>query len=137
MNRCLKSARTLFFIAACACLAPAGMLFSSETLAQNQTQRGRVFPQKTQRGTMQFLALQEVSLDGATEPLTPGARVHNELNMLVLTSSLIGQTYTVNYLRDPMGVIREVWLLTPFETTLQPDGSLAPATGPTEKLYGG
>ena len=59
------------------------------------------------------------------------------LNMLVLTSSLIGQTYTDNYLRDPMGVIREVWMLTPFETTLQPDGSLAPATGPTEKLYGG
>ena len=96
-----------------------------------------MFPQKVQRGKITFTGTREVMLNDRPERLAPGVVVRNERNTVALTGSLRGNSFTVNYLRDPMGVIREVWLLTPFETTLQPDGSLAPATGPTEKLYGG
>ena len=34
---------------------------------------------------------------------------------VALTGSLRGNSFTVNYLRDPMGLVREVWILTPAE----------------------
>jgi len=117
--------KTLLLMAACACLAPAGALFSEPAQAQAaSSHRGRIFPQNVRRGTMQFIEPMQVLLNGNAEPLAPGARVHNELNMIVMTSALVGpQKFIVNYLRDPAGVVREVWLLTVAEASAMPDGS--------------
>ena len=35
--------------------------------------------------------------------------------MLTLSASITGQTHTVKYLREPHGLIHEVWILNPAE----------------------
>lgn len=76
---------------------------------------GRVFPKGTVRGQMTFMRGKEVAINGKREMLSPGARVHDEKNRIPLRGTLDGKTYTVNFVRGPRGVIREVWLLTPQE----------------------
>ncbi|MDO5691647.1 MAG: hypothetical protein Q4G70_04085 [Pseudomonadota bacterium] len=87
----------------------AGATFSTETQAQ------RMFPQKVQRGKITFVGAREVVLNDKTERLAPGAVVRTERNTIALTGSLRNQTFLVNYLRDPAGLVREVWILTPAE----------------------
>ena len=74
-----------------------------------------MFPQKVQRGKITFTGTREVMLNDRPERLAPGVVVRNERNTVALTGSLRGNSFTVNYLRDPMGLVREVWILTPAE----------------------
>ncbi|MBR6976217.1 MAG: hypothetical protein IKH84_04895 [Ottowia sp.] len=76
---------------------------------------GRVFPRGTVRGQITFVRDKEVFVNGAREKLSPGVRLHDAKNRIPPRGALDGQTFTVNYVRDPRGVIREVWLLTPQE----------------------
>ena len=76
---------------------------------------GRVFPKGTVRGQMHFVRDKEVFVNGQREKLSPGVRLHDEKGRIPLRGALDGKAYTVNYVRDPRGVIREVWLLTPQE----------------------
>ena len=76
---------------------------------------GRIFPRGTVRGQMQFVKDKEVVVNGQREKLSPAVRVHDTKNRTPLRGALDGKTFTVNYVRDPRGVIREVWLLTPQE----------------------
>ena len=76
----------------------------------------RVFPMDTQRGKITFTNSPQVQLNGKTELLGPGTRVHDALsNRLVFASTLQGQSHIVNYVRDGNGTIREIWILTPDE----------------------
>ena len=69
----------------------------------------------------------EITLDGSVDRLSPGARIRDTRNMLVLSGSLSGQTNPVLYRRDSAGLVHEVWLLTPEEyarlTSAGADGS--------------
>lgn len=123
MNRCSKSAFTIVFVAASAILALAGASFSPEAQAQ------RMFPQKVQRGKISFTNTREVVLNDRPERLAPGAVVRTERNTIALTGSLRGHSYTVNYLRDPMGLVREVWILTPTEIERPLRGQAAAPSG--------
>ena len=76
---------------------------------------GRIFPKGTVRGQMYFVKDKEVVVNGGREKLSPAVRVHDERGRIPLRGALDGKTFTVNYVRDPRGVIREVWLLTPQE----------------------
>ena len=76
---------------------------------------GRVFLKGTVRGQMHFVKDKEVVVNGQRERLSPGVRIFDEKNRLPLRGALDGKAYTVNYVRDPRGVIRQVWLLTPQE----------------------
>ena len=87
----------------------ASATFSPEAQAQ------RMFPQKVQRGKISFTGLREVVLNDRPERLAPGAVVRTERNTIALSGSLRGQSFIVNYLRDPMGGVREIWILTPAE----------------------
>jgi len=129
MNRCPLLPKTLLFMAACACLVPAGALFPTQAQAQGpSSDRGRTFPQNVQRGEVRFIAPMQFWLNGsAIERLAPGARVYNENNLIVMTGTLVGeQTFAVNYLRDPAGTVRQMWLLTKTEASVMPDGSPLP-----------
>ena len=86
----------------------------------------RNFPQEVMRAKIAFVAPPQVLVDGRSEFLAPGVRVRNEQNLLALTGSLLGQIFTVNYLRDPAGLIREIWILTPQEASTWPDGTPLP-----------
>ena len=57
----------------------------------------------------------EITLDGKADRLSPGARIRNVQNLVVLSGSLAGQTVPVVYRREAAGMVGEVWLLTPDE----------------------
>lgn len=111
MNRCWTFPRHRRFIAASICLGALAALASPPAQAQMQ----RLFPHGVQRAQISFVEPPQVLLDGRPERLAPGARVRNEHNMIALSGTLRGQTFIVNYLRDPAGVVRDIWILTPQE----------------------
>ncbi len=137
MTRWQKAPKAHLFIAACAILASAAATFPTESWAQFQ----RIFPQDVKRGKIKFSEIPlEVKLDGTDERLAPGARVRGPQNTFVLNNQLVGQTYVVNYLRDPAGMVRDIWLLTPEEAKIMPDGgavSTTPMLKSTHPSYGG
>ena len=92
-----------------------------------------MFPQKVQRGKISFTGTREVVLNDRPERLAPGVVVRNERNAIALSGSLRGNSFTVNYLRDPMGLVREIWILTPAEAERPVRGQ--PATGEREPSY--
>ena len=52
-----------------------------------------------------------ITVDGKEDRLSPGARVHDRNNMLVLSGALAGKSLYTVYRRDSMGLVHEVWLL--------------------------
>lgn len=110
MNRCSKPLHAARPIMTGALLTVLALLH-----APAGAQMQRLFPQQTQRGTIEFSAPPEVLLDGRAETLGPGTRVFDERNMGVLPGFMTGQVHTVNYQRDAAGVIRQIWILTPAE----------------------
>jgi hypothetical protein len=79
----------------------------------------RNFPDAALRGTLTVVAPPTIELDGKADRLSPGARIRNPNNMLVLPGNLVGQTVLVNYTREPGGMVHEVWLLTPDEAKVK------------------
>ena len=57
----------------------------------------------------------DIELDGKPDRLSPGARIRNTDQRLVMAQQLVGQELPVNYLREGMGLVHEVWLLSPAE----------------------
>lgn len=136
MNRWQKASFATLSIAACAILAGAAATFPTESWAQMQ----RIFPQDVKRGKIKFSEIPlEVKLDGVDERLAPGARVRGPMNTFVLNNQLVGQTYAVNYTRDPAGMVRDIWILTPEEARTMPDGGAVPIPMPNRinPNYGG
>jgi hypothetical protein len=52
-----------------------------------------------------------ITVDGKEDRLSPGARLHDRNNMLVLSGGLAGKTLYTVYRRDSFGLVHEVWLL--------------------------
>ncbi len=57
----------------------------------------------------------DATLDGKPDRLSPGARIRNTNNLLLLSGSVVGQELSVVYRRDAAGLIHEAWVLTPAE----------------------
>jgi len=84
--------------------------------AHAQARVARQFPMGTRRGEITFTRPPQVQLNDHVEQLGPGTRIHDAAtNRLVFASTLRGQTFTVNYVRDSAGTVREIWILTPHE----------------------
>jgi len=88
------------------------MLFSTSAWAQMVL---RPFPPQTQRAVMQITQTPELLLNGVSERLSPGARIHGRDNLLVMSGTLTGQQVLVHYVRESSGQIHEVWMLTDAE----------------------
>ena len=113
MNRCFR--RSL----ASALLALAGglsLLASTDALAQGTP---RNFPESALRGKLVVTLPPHVTLDGKADRLSPGARIHDAGNLLVMSGGLVNQVLVVNYVRDGHGLIHEVWILTPEEAAIK------------------
>ena len=83
--------------------------------------QSRAFPQNTLRGALVFGEYPTVSLNGRATTLTPGSRVRNQDNMIVLAASLAGAKWLVHYTLDMGGEqVRDVWILTPAEAAVRP-----------------
>ena len=109
MNRCLP-ARKGFFLGLMSLLLVT--LAPAPAVAQDLM---RQFPVAAKRGTLEVTQPPNILINGQAERLSPGARIKNANNMIVLSGSLVGQALLVNYLRDPQGQVHEVWLLNAAE----------------------
>ena len=58
-----------------------------------------------------------IAVDGAADRFSPGVRIRDRNNMLVLTGQLAGKTLYTVYRRDSAGLVHEVWLLNYEEFT--------------------
>jgi len=56
-----------------------------------------------------------ITVDGKDDRFSPGVRIRDLNNMLVLTGTLAGKTIYTVYRRDGAGLVHEVWLLTADE----------------------
>ena len=52
-----------------------------------------------------------ITVDGKEDRLSPGARVRDRNNMIVMSGSLAGKSLYTVYKRDAAGLVHEVWLL--------------------------
>jgi hypothetical protein len=52
-----------------------------------------------------------ITVDGKADRLSPGARVRDRNNMMMLSGQLAGKTLYTVYRRDGAGLVQEVWLL--------------------------
>ncbi len=75
----------------------------------------RNFPEKALRGQFEIVQVPEVRINGEITRLSPGARIRNTSNLIVMPNTLLGQQHTVNYVRELNGYVHEVWILTPEE----------------------
>ena len=79
----------------------------------------REFPPTAQRGILVVTYPPVIQLNGQPDRLSPGARIRGTNSLLVLSGSIVGQSLVVNYVREPMGLVHEVWILTPEEAALK------------------
>jgi hypothetical protein len=86
--------------------------------AQTVVQRG--FPANALRGEISFGQPPEVQVNGQAARLSPAARIHGTNNLLVMSGALVGQKAVVNYVVDPLGLVKDVWILTDAERKKQP-----------------
>ena len=111
----------------------AGLALGLPPLAcAQQTTTVRDFPASAQRASMVITQSPDLLINGQPDRLSPGARIRDTNNMLVLPATIAGNLYLVNYVREFSGMIREVWILTPDEAALilptqQPSTFGAPA----------
>ena len=91
----------------------AGELAPSASLAQESIRREA--PKDVILGQMSVVTPPDIQIDGKGDRLSPGSRIRDLRNMLVLSASLAGTTVPVVYKRDSAGLVHEVWLLTADE----------------------
>ena len=98
---------------------PLALLLALPVAAQTADSDGslsvRQFPKAALRGVLVVKAPPEVSLNGKPDRLSPGARIRNLNNNFVVPGAPIDQELLVNYTRDSMGQIYEVWMLSAEE----------------------
>ena len=80
----------------------------------------RNFPADALRGALVVENAPEITLNGTPARLAPGARIRGVNNMLAMSGAIAGQRLLVHYTLDPLGQVREVWILTSEEAARQP-----------------
>ena len=102
----------------CAAALVLAIVCNSSAWAQTIVQRG--FPANALRGEISFGQPPQVQLNGQSARLSPAARIHGTNNLLVMSGALVGQKAVVNYVVDPLGLVKDVWILTDAERKKQP-----------------
>ena len=117
MKRCISIflSRTDLSVATAsiALLLSACAVFSTSAIAQiSDAKPGvRQFPKAAMRGDMVVKNHPLIAINGKPEQLSPGARIFDKNNFLVLSGQLVNQEVLVNYVRDGGGQIHQVWIL--------------------------
>ena len=100
----------------CVLAFAAAFLLASPAAAQVQ----RNFPQNALRGAIVFGTAPEIALNGQVARLAPGARIRDMGNMMVTPSTVHGGKFLVHYTVDTVGLVKDVWILTPGEAARKP-----------------
>lgn len=119
MNRCLPSPITRLLPLLALLLLGTALYTPSPVAAQTML---RQFPPAAKRATLEVLMPPEILLNGTRERLSPGARIKSVTNTVVMSGSLVGSRVLVNYVRDPQGMIHDVWILGPDEARIERGG---------------
>jgi hypothetical protein len=96
--------------------AALALFFSSPCPAQAQ----RNFPPNALRGELVVGEVPQVSVNGVSGSLAPGARIRGQNNMLQMSGSLVGAKLLVHYTLDTAGQVKDVWILTADEAAKRP-----------------
>jgi len=83
-------------------------------------QPARQFPRNALRGEIAIVQPPLVALNGNEARLAPGARIRGQNNLLVMSGSIVGQRMLVNYTVDPLGLVKDVWILRDVEARNTP-----------------
>ncbi len=97
----------------------AALAVSIFTLGASAQAMVREFPKNALRGTLVITAAPDITLDGRVDRLSPGARIRDPQNMLIMSGVLVGQELVVNYTRESAGMVHEVWILSPQEAQVK------------------
>jgi hypothetical protein len=103
-----------FSVARLALLALTLGCFTSQIGAQTGV---REFPAAAVRGVLVVTQPPNIQMDRNPDRLSPGARIRGPNNLLVMSGAIVGQEIIVNYVRDGLGLVHEVWILTPAEVS--------------------
>ncbi len=109
--RCLSSVMICMALVSCSS-AP------SDTAPAVAGYNYRSFPVRALRGELIVVAAPEVRVNGKPSRLSPGSRIRNETNMIVMASTLTNQRVVVNYTFDLTGQIQDIWILSSNERSL-------------------
>ncbi|OYY63639.1 MAG: hypothetical protein B7Y51_05780 [Burkholderiales bacterium 28-67-8] len=88
--------------------------------AWTQGQPTRQFPRNALRGVIEFSEPPEVLLNGSPYRLSPGARIRNANNMVVLSGTMSGSQVSVHYTLDNSGQLKDIWVLRDEELARKP-----------------
>ena len=75
----------------------------------------RKFPANALRGKLQVMQAPEIWIDGKPERLSPGSRIRDPQQRLVMSGSITGMELIVNFVRNPTGEVHEIWILNELE----------------------
>ena len=117
MNRCTPHLLRILFVLAAA--SPLAALPAHAQTGNDFKPAVRNFPAAALRGEMVVQAAPVITLDGKPDRLSPGARIRDPNNMLVMSGTLVNRKVVVNYLRESAGLVHEVWILNSEEARLK------------------
>ena len=109
-------------------LLPLAALLISTASAQSEVGAPnlRTFPKDAKRGELIVVSAPDIAINGRPDRLSPGVRIRDARNNLVLSGTLANQALVVNYVRDNTGLVHNVWVLSSEEIKQkmpgQPDG---------------
>ena len=87
----------------------------NETVLQIGTPGLRKFPANALRGKMRVVQTPEILIDGKPERLAPGSRIRDDQQRLVMSASIANLEFIVNFTRNSMSEIQEIWILNALE----------------------
>jgi len=128
MKRCKSLStvkRSTALLLLTAAMATTALSITATAAAQTSDPKPNVrqFPAAAMRGEMMVKTPPLLTLNGKAEQLSPGARIFDQNNMLVLSGQLVNREILVNYLRDGGGQIHQVWILNSEEAREKRAGS--------------
>jgi hypothetical protein len=94
--------------------------FALALLAALPAHAQRVFERNALRGELQLTSPPEALLNGQPVRLSPGSRIRDPRNLIVLSGTVVGQKLLVNYTLDGFGLVHNVWILSADEAARQP-----------------
>ena len=80
----------------------------------------RTFPEQAKRGELKAYEYPSMKIGDNVYRLSPGSRIFNEHNLIIMPASLLVQTAPVMYLLDMSGDLSRGWLLTGEEAARLP-----------------
>jgi hypothetical protein len=80
----------------------------------------RNFPEQAMRGELKAYEYPLMKIGDNVYRLSPGSRIFNQQNLIIMPASLQVQTAPVMYMLDMSGDLSRVWLLTGDEAARRP-----------------